>query len=379
MASTGELARAGRYALKALAAVSSSSLLHCGIDVRTAVDRVRRVKRVARWLAVGGLGVLVVGCGDEAGGTRPTPDAGSRCEGLCGCAQAGPPDITRAGSGMPAESSTDDQRAALQRANLWRTSAGLAPLNAHALLEQAATAHSEFMVGNASSCWPGAHNEVMSASCRGFTGAAPGARATAAGYRPAALGEVINWESTPAAAIDGWIWTVYHRFPFVNPDYTEVGFAAVPGTFSGRRTNFNTMEFARPSGEPTAVLTEPAVFPPPGQSDVPVLFRGNLEGPTPPLPATGRWPSGPVITVTFPSTEFELTVHKIYDVSCAEVPSSYFTARTSTDSNVRNLARRIAFFYPDEPLAASSEYTVEARGTVDGQPWSRVWRFTTAR
>jgi|GEM_PF-6465371 hypothetical protein len=30
-------------------------------------------------------------------------------------------------------------------------------------------------------------------------------------------------------------------------------------------------------------------------------------------------------------------------------------------------------------LAASSEYTVEARGTVDGQAWSRVWRFTTGR
>ena len=103
------------------------------------------------------------------------------------------------------------------------------------------------------------------------------------------------------------------------------------------------------------------------------------EGPTPPLPATGRWPSGPVITVTFPSQEFELTVHKVYDASCAEVPSSYFSARTSDDPNVRSLARRIAFFYPDAPLAASSEYTVEARGTVDGQAWSRVWRFTTGR
>lgn len=328
-----------------------------------------------------GLGAaLALGaCSDDAINNTNPGDGGTRCEGLCGCAQAGPPDITRAGSGMPAASSSDDQRAALQRANMWRTSAGLAPLNANAELEQAATAHSQFMVSNPSSCWPGAHNEVMNASCRGFTGAAPGARATAAGYRPAALGEVINWESTPAASIDGWIWTVYHRFPFVNPDYTEVGFAAVPGTFSGRRTNFNTMEFARPSGAAAGVLAEPAVFPPPGQTGVPVLFRGNLEGPTPPLPATGRWPSGPVITVTFPTQEFELTVHKVYDVACTEVPSSYFTARTSTDSNVRNLARRIAFFYPDAPLAASSEYTVEVRGTVDGQPWSRVWRFTTER
>lgn len=334
------------------------------------------MKRVARWLALGAAG-LFGACSDDVGGNGGTPDGGARCEGVCGCALAGPPDITRAGAGTPADSSSDDQRAALQRTNLWRTSAGLAPLNAHALLEQAATAHSEFMVGNPSSCWPGAHNEVM--SCRGYTGAGPGARATAAGYRPAALGEVINWESTPAASIDGWIWTVYHRFPFVNPEYTEVGFAAVEGTLGGRRTSFNTMEFARPSGVSAPALAEPAVFPPPGQTDVPVLFRGNLEGPMPPLPATGRWPSGPVITVTFPSQEFELTVHKIYDVSCAEVPSSYFTARTSDDSNVRNLARRIAFFYPDEPLAASSEYTVEARGTVDGQPWSRVWRFTTAR
>lgn len=323
----------------------------------------------------------LAGCGDDAvnSNTGGAADAGTRCEGLCGCALAGPPDISRAGAGVPSDTSSDDQRAALQRANLWRTAAGLAPLNANAQLEQAAAAHSTFMVNNASSCWPGAHNEVMGASCRGFTGASPGARASAAGYRPAALGEVINWESTPAASIDGWIWTVYHRFPFVNPDYTEVGFAAVEGNFGGRRTNFNTMEFARPSGTGTTPLTEPAVFPPPGQSDVPVLFRGNLEGPTPPLPATGRWPSGPVITITFPSPEFELTTHRVLDASCAEVPSSYFTARTSTDASVRSLAQRIGFFYPDSPLAASSEYTVEARGTVGGQPWSKVWRFTTGR
>jgi uncharacterized protein YkwD len=336
------------------------------------------VKLPGRRLALGAV-IALVACSDDSIHSTTGADGGARCEGLCGCALVGPPDTTRAGTGAPSDSSSDDQRAALQRANLWRTSAGLAPLNAHAMLEQAATAHSRFMVSNPSSCWPGAHNEVMSASCSGFTGAGPGARATAAGYRPAALGEVINWESTPAASIDGWIWTVYHRFPFVNPEYTEVGFAAVPGTLSGRRTSFNTMEFGRPAGVSAPGLAEPAVFPPPGQTGVPVLFRGNLEGPTPPLPATGRWPSGPVITVTFPSQEFELTVHKVYDASCAEVPSSYFSARTSDDPNVRSLARRIAFFYPDAPLAASSEYTVEARGTVDGQAWSRVWRFTTGR
>lgn len=318
-----------------------------------------------------------LGCGGDPSPTGANPDAGPpRCTGSNprACAERGPVDFSHEGEGAASESSTDDQRAALLRSNHWRTAAGLPPVNAHAQLEAAALAHSQFMANNASQCYPGAHNEVQNASCRGFTGATPGARVTAAGYRASASAEVINFERTPVASIDGWVWTVYHRFPFVDPNYSEVGWASARAA-SGGNTN-NTMEFARAGSGPA--LDHVVVFPFPGQTDVPTTFQGNLEGPTPPVPeSTHRWPSGTVITLTFPSTNFTVTSHRILDDDDMPVAHSFFTAATSTDASVRQLATRIAFMYPDAPLRAGIEYLVEVHATVAGEDWSKTWAFTT--
>ena len=79
-----------------------------------------------------------------------------------------------------------NQPAALVRANHWRTPGGLTPLNANAMLQQAAVAHAHFMSINPAGCYPGAHQEVMSSggtTCNGFTGMQPWDRMTAAGYK----------------------------------------------------------------------------------------------------------------------------------------------------------------------------------------------------
>lgn len=324
------------------------------------------------------LTLSALGCGGSAPSTTPNPDAGPpSCTGMNPrqCAERGPPDFSREGAGAPSETSTDDQRAALLRTNHWRTAAGLPPVNAHAQLEAAAMAHSQFMASNASQCYPGAHNEVNNASCRGFTGATPGARVTAAGYRASASAEVINFERTPVASIDGWIWTVYHRFPFVDPGYTEVGFASARSATSANTDN--TMEFARGGGN-APTLDHVVVFPFPGQTDVPTTFQGNLEGPTPPVPeSTHRWPSGTVITLTFPSTHFTVTSHRILDDDTMPVEHSLFTAATSSNSDVQRLSTRVAFMYPDTPLRSGIEYLVEVHATVDGEDWQKTWAFTT--
>ncbi|MFO0609101.1 MAG: CAP domain-containing protein [Polyangiales bacterium] len=337
--------------------------------------------------AFAAMGALAA-CGEDptpAMMMTPTPDGGRppprECPpgpNVCACADEGPPDFSRKSDGVASESSDDVQQQALTRTNHWRTAAGLAPLNANAQLEQAAVAHSRFMASNAASCYPGAHNEV-SAGCMGFTGASPAARIMAAGYRPSLAGEVINWETTPTRAIDGWIWTVYHRTPFQDPSYTEVGF----GSVRTARTN-NTMEFARRSGQQGQTLTAPSLFPPPGTEGVPTGFQGNLEGPTPPVPlSTGRWPSGAVVSVMFPSNTFTLTTHKLYDGMCREVVHSAFRAASAPEmegvqADPSNSNRRFVFLYGDARLQTNTRYTVELRGTVDGAPWSRVWAFTTA-
>lgn len=323
-------------------------------------------------LFVCALGAVFSGCGgDDSGTSADVPPAVCMPTNACVCADNGPPDFSRAGTGAPTDGSTDEQRAALQRTNYWRTAAGLPPINANAELEAAASAHSQFMATTMASCWSGAHNEVS--SCTGFTGASPGARATHAGYRANALGEVINWNATPTAAIDGWIWTVYHRTPFTDIGYTEAGYGTAEGPYNGRPGHHNTMDFGRPAGTPTPTQMGVVVFPPPGTTDVPPAFNGNLEGPTPPMPASGRWPSGTVISLNFPTDNYEVTEHKLYDSLCNEVAHSYFTS--ATDSNNHN--RRFVFFYANAPLTTHNDYTVRVSATVNGEPWTKTWQFRT--
>lgn len=328
----------------------------------------------------------LVACGEDPGptptanpdGGRPPPRECPPGPNVCACADEGPPDFSRETSGRPTEGSDEAQRQALVRTNRWRTAAGLPPLHANAQLEQAAVAHSRFMAGNPANCYPGAHSQVE-AGCMGFTGATPFVRINATGYRFAAAGEVINWEPTPTRAIDGWIWTVYHRTPFQDPTYTEVGFGAVRSA----RSN-NTMEFGRAQGMAPQSLTEPSLFPPPGTADVPAAFQGNLEGPTPPVPRSTRaWPSGAVVSVMFPSVNFTIATHKLYDGMCREVVHSAFrapnapeVADAAADSNNRN--PRFVFLYGDARLQPGTRYTVELRGTLEGAPWARVWAFTTS-
>ena len=316
--------------------------------------------------------------GSTPDGGRPPPRACPPGPNVCSCADEGPPDFSGEEAGMATETSDEAQRQALVRTNHWRTAAGLPPVHAHAQLEQAAVAHSRFMADNPPSCYPGAHFE-NAGTCMGYTGRSPGDRITAAGYRASLAGEVINWEATPQRAIDGWIWTVYHRTPFQDPSYTEVGFGAVRTA----RMN-NTMEFARAPGQQPQAMAEPSLFPPPGTELVPTGFQGNLEGPTPPVPlTTRRWPSGQVVSVMFPSTAFTVTTHKLYDGMCREVVHSTFRAATAPevadstpDPNNRNA--RFVFLYADSRLQTNTRHTVEFRGTLNGAPWSRVWAFTTS-
>ncbi len=345
-----------------------------------------------RLLALSVAALALAGCGDDT--QTPAADAGAdvrrgppECPpggNVCGCADEGPPDFSRAESGTPTDTSDERQRAALIRTNYWRTAAGLEPIHANAQLETAAMAHSTFMATNPSSCWPGAHYE-NAGSCMGYTGRTPFDRIGAAGYRAAAAGEVINWESTPERAIDGWIWTVYHRTPFQDPTYTEAGFAAAPGRPGDPRRFHNTMEFGRSAGMNAPALADVSVFPPPGTTNVPTAFQGNLEGPTPPTPATGAWPSGQVISLMFPSTNFTIETHRLLDGECNPVDHSTFRAARVADgvvadsrADANNSNARFVFLYGDRRLANNTRYTVEIRGTLNGAPWYRVWAFTTA-
>lgn len=332
------------------------------------------------------LSLFAVACGgpmmmpsDDAGPVRPT-----NCSNPCVCADRGPPDYRYETTGTPADTATDDQRAGLVRANRWRTAAGLAPLDGESNADQAATAHAQFMASNAASCWAGAHFQNNTAGCTGFTGRDPGARLTAAGYQWSTYGEVIDWEDTPARAVDGWIWTVYHRKPFLRWEFVHVGYGRVNGPYNGRTAFHNVMDLAAPrSGRSGTRHSTFAIFPVPGQTDVPTGFRGDLEGPTPPAPGTlGAWPrglsSGTVISAHFNDNNFTVTSHELFksnpDSNLCD-PVEHTMISTANDANLRSSPD--VFLYANAELTAQTEYVVRLRGTLGGANFERSWAFTT--
>lgn len=290
---------------------------------------------------------------------------------LCASAEAGPPDYTREGSGAPVAGASAAQNEALRRVNRYRTAAGLPPFSAHPQVQQAAQAHAAYAARNPSAAcrYLGSpHYEEM--SCAGFTGRTPYDRMSAAGYRAITpSGEVMAPGRTSAtAAVDSWIYSVYHRFGMFRPQLEHLGYG-VDGTQ-------HVMLTARTRYE--NVTDAPlVVFPLPGQSDVDPRFSGN-ESPQPPVPGDGSFPSGTVIsvqglTIDFTDTPMYITAHALLDRDCRPVAHVAFDERV--DRQIRD--EGVVYLYANEPLAAGQRYTAHVAGTLGGRPFSRTWSFTT--
>ena len=285
-------------------------------------------------------------------------DTGPGCHG----ALTGPPDYSGDNAGTQVPGADANQMAALVRANHWRTANGLTPLNANALIQRASVAHAHFMTINPSTCYPGAHDEVV--TCAMFTGAGPAERMTAAGYRWQTAAEVIDSAADGTTAVDEWIWTVYHRTPFLDAQYLDVGFA-LEGMHAVM--DFGTLSSAQPGS-----TTRQAVFPIPGQTGVKVDFDGRNEGPMPLPPASKGWPSGTVISVSF-SKDYVMVSHALYDDACQPV---VHTSHGSFDGDMF-AGNRFLYMFADAPLAHGKTYTASVSAVVGGTPWSETWSFTT--
>ena len=329
---------------------------------------------------------LFAACGPTA---TTVSDAGRdavspvQCTTPCACADRGPPNYSQESTGTNALGADAAQQAALLRANHWRTAAGIAALTSNGAIQQAAMAHATYLAGNPqSTCWPNPH--VESSACSGFTGAAMSDRMSAAGYQWSRASEVINWESTSDAAIDGWIWTVYHRLPLLDWQFPDTGFGHVPGTLGGRAVTHSVMDFGlarnvRPSAPPTF-----ARFPVPGQTAVPPGFRGDLEGPQPPAPGgAATWPrgleAGTVVSLHFQSATWSVATHQLFNNpngACAEVPHT-FISRNNDPNLSRGLPSDSVLFYADVRLQPQTEYVARLTGSMNGQAFDTAWAFTT--
>ena len=280
------------------------------------------------------------------------------------------PPMTMTGdlSNCPAapDGASDAAIQALAEVNTTRVAAGSGCITMVLTLNTAAQNHCDYYAMNSQDamCTADGHSEVM--SCAGFTGASPGDRMKAAGYSSrGGWSEVMAFYDDPVAAVAGWLNSVWHRIPIIDPWTTEMGY--------GGATGCDTIDFG--GGMSTAPDDTVVVYPYDGQIDVPTQFDGSHEGPMPPAPTTG-WPSSSPISITAKSlsiTEHTLTL----DGDTTPIDHYWLDSTTAPDATSKSLLGNTAFMYGNEPFAANTAYRVTMVGTYAGGALNITWTFTT--
>jgi uncharacterized protein YkwD len=299
---------------------------------------------------------VMVGVDVEVDGPPPSTDP---CSG-----NTYTPTAPSTGTGTAPGDANAEQIEAMEYMNTFRNLTGLNPIDLNSALNQAAQAHSDYCSTNSDWC-PGWHSEEPGHP--GFTGENFGDRCAAAGYSGQPVFEVMApGGGDPVYAIDMWMATVYHRTPFVTPEVHEAGY--------GSGSAYTTMDFGCCGSVDPDLVTN---YPVHEQTGFPASWSGN-EGPQPPTPPSG-WPSGPVITIVFPSiNDVSITAHEIYDDACTPIAHVAGGADISPNPGFElSFLRSTVVLYPDDPLASGQTYTVNVEYTRGGVGDHRTFTFTT--
>lgn len=267
-----------------------------------------------------------------------------------------------------APASLGDQRlAALSRLDAVRTACGVAPMTGDDAAHAAAQAHADFYVQHAAAYKAAGlspHGEDASFGA-GFVANSFADRMKKAGFSGSPASEVMAFTGSGVAAVDGWMETLYHRLPLIDPRIVAVGVGVAKA--GGAVTE--VMDFG--SGAP--VVDPPCVvWPWPGQDDVATSWSGN-EGPQPQPPPEG-YPSGPVITAHLPKASV-VDVHQLLDAAGNEIAHVWRDA--DNDSNLQGFDAQAVALYAHRPLQADSSYTVRLELRVAGKAETLIWRFRT--
>ena len=235
---------------------------------------------------------VAAGIGAAGGAARPTAStiggaAGSGAAGSGAAAISTPTGTTTPAAlstctAPPAGSSDKAIQAWTALVNQTRLATGAGCMNMVTALNTSALAHCNYNAANSKNqtCLSDPHGEMM--SCTGFTGATAQAREVAAGYPQAlAYTEVATtFGNNPVAAVPGWIDTVWHRIPLLDPWTADMG-------YGGDDVGCDVIDIGR--GMSTMPANTVVVYPYDGQIDVPATFSG-LEGPAPPPPSPAAGP-----------------------------------------------------------------------------------------
>jgi hypothetical protein len=273
-------------------------------------------------------------------------------------------------------------RAILRYVNLHRKYAGLQPVMVDANLSGGCIAHAKYLVlheRDGSVAGLSAHSEIPGSvgySKKGHEAGSASVIASSDG------GPARGW---PVSAVDGWMNTFFHRVPILNPGLRRIGI----GYATDLAGDFWEVVLDVKSGAETwdeKLGTEPIVYPAPGQTSIPRKFAfGSTELPSPFPGGANRSEAGCPITATFPPG---VAVTGVTATLTRELPKGTpaFVANEvhvwlsspehPTDQGARYQLNTICLI-PQGIMAPNTVYTVSSAARVNGQEWSKTWRFTT--
>jgi uncharacterized protein YkwD len=266
-----------------------------------------------------------------------------------------------------ANRNTTPAEQAIAQANTYRALAGMLPLVPHPALATAAQNHADYTMANYadSSAWLyGAHGEVAAKPY--FTGQWPKDRISISEFPWGGGAEIIHGLGDPVASVDGWMATVYHRFPLLEPYNHYVGY----GYHAGAPMEVDVMDFGAgplPNGIWLPAAPHPLAYPADGQTGVPTSWNG-AEIPNP-LPDGVAGPVGYPFTLQAIGGKMTINEAALYTADGTLV---------ATHPNPPDCAAgRCLALMAAAPLLANTTYVVKAAGDVSGVTFNSEWRFTT--
>jgi uncharacterized protein YkwD len=253
---------------------------------------------------------------------------------------------------------------AVARVNAYRAQAGLEPVLLDPGLTSGCQAHCEYLARNAghpSTVGLGGHDE--DASLPGYSEEG----------RRAGRASVLAWgDVEPLAALDGWMATLYHRVPILDPSLKRIGFGHARRG-GGWVTALDVLRGREPGPAAGVVL-----YPAPDQTRVPLTLSANEE--PDPIPQAKARRAGFPVTATFPAgatlTQMSFALH---DDAGRDVPVWFSSPEKPANPAFAQHQGTTVCLIARKPLRPGTTYTVRGAGQVDGQPWSRAWSFATGQ
>ena len=243
----------------------------------------------------------------------------------------------------------------LARVNRYRATAGLAPVALDAKLSAGCMEHAQYMLQNRGT------DAMVGLNAHKQRANLPGASAAGAACGKAA--DLFPEVSDLDAAVDGWMASLYHRRPMLNPGLKTigVGYAELP-----ERTLMAALMFADADD---AKAAWPVRYPAGKQADVPLEFGNEVPNP---IPGGGK--AGYPITLQFPP--FDAVTGVSASLASGGKPVPFHLSDPEHPATSFGQYGVICVI-PKQRLAAHTRYDVSITATWHDQTTTATWSFTT--